>query len=298
MFRIGVVGWLIRLSRKSAYGRTSFKVELQTEAKTYRLPQVHQKLLDIEIVNVSPSPTMTQEETDSYPLPAIKEILIWRRLADEAATKNLYDVFNLNLIDLYISFNNARQCLVDEIMQYVKHGKSDDFETQIDLIDLMSDELSEDVNIENGRLRARAVIAHARDMKERKALGKLYDARQRQKQIDASRTAFDLLTSRLNPEEVQQIQDYDVVVVSNSTGDWIVPLDGGLVHRYKDRQFVASYCIQPAYSVPVFDSILYKVIMLKKSTRQFLSIANPSSHEDKRIKSLLDRLLPLATMGT
>ncbi len=284
-FKIGPINLGIKLARLPQNGgELLFRIEIFSEAKIYTSILIDPINFGEITSKFEMRAIVYEDKAPNYGLNPVKEMILWRRLAYSASSDAARAVERIAFFNQFrLDIKTISYGLLGEIMRMVQIGASDEL-SQIDLKDISENTVEERAaTAERMRLDRLAEIAHqeeeARRLREYQRHALLAQKYQKQ----AEETSLALLFSRLNDaEKAEAIYRKQITVYTPEHGDFIIPLGFGHVHRRVDNRCVASYCLMfEDSSLPIYDTILMKILLLKNDPERFIKTSNsfPATQE-------------------
>jgi len=277
-FKIGPINLGIKLTRlPQNWGELLFKIRIFPDAKKYTSIDLDKINLEEAVSTFEVAPIEYSERTLSYGNTAIKEMTLWRCLANSASSDAVRAVERIQFFHQFrLDIKTASYGLLGEIMRMVSAGSTDDF-AQLDIKDISETTVEERAIVaERLRLERMAALAHEEEERRRLQLYQKEQALVAKFRKQAELTSFALLFSRLNVDERAEAESRKQVTVRTPThGDFVIPMGHGHVHQVVENRCVASYCLMfEDGSIPIYDTILMKILLLKNDPQKFISTAN------------------------
>ena len=274
MIRIGLSRWFVQaLKTPAPCGHVELSLTLIPQAAQYRVlaKQWHGLLSELVEQDVEVEPILVGRSELRYDLERkpIREVAAWQLMAGELASSAVENCLRQGIVDFDGYDRAAGVWLVKTaLMKSVERGQSDAPETT-DYINLVADmrairEERARQRIERERLALEAYAVHQQEMA------------MRDRERPETKLSFDLLYSVISEAEKKEAEDKGRITVRNVLGEFRVPVaTHGLVQRYIDGKYEASYCVVfEDYTLPLGDEVLMKYALLKTDPRRFLKTAN------------------------
>jgi len=274
MIRIGLSRWFIQAAKTPApNGHVKISLTMVPQASRFRVLVKHWHGLRDELVerDIEVEPILVERSELRYDLErkALREATVWQLLAGELASSAVESCLRQGIVDCAGYDRAAGIWLVKTaLMKNVERGQSDVPETT-EYIDLAADmrairEERERQRIERERLARNAYAAHVEELARR------------ERERPETKLSFELLYSLISAAEKKEAEEKGRITIRNVFGEFRIPVATyGLVERYVDKVYEASYCIVfKDHSIPLGDECLMKIALLKTDPQKFLKTAN------------------------
>lgn len=293
MIRIGLSRWFIEIGKAPMnFGRVKHFLALRPQARIFKIfasewKGIHHSMVEKE---VCAEPVMIESIDDVYGMTPLKEMLLVRKLATEAASDAVYkcyasgilahrlpdpDVLRYHIEEVDNDTSRALLVYIVEqaVMRAVSSGISDEDET-VALVNLAPHmrelyDQQEAERVERARLR--------REEAERMYAERTRDLEiHRKASVAATETSFELLSSVLSNAEKEEWKTKGYITVKNLLGEFRVPVTKhGFVEQYVDGKHTQNHCIVFSdWTIPPGDETLMKVVLLKTDPRRFMKVSN------------------------
>lgn len=285
MVKIGLVNWIITLKseRKVTGGQTEYRIHLQPEYRSYIINKriennirpiailLPERAIEFERICIKSKSFSGCIVVDDYDFVDNKRDIFQktRYLSFEIATMALNWQCNEKLGVFEETKRDYIYILATNIMKFIERNESDDVEIK-DMYNLVEEQRAAEQRIHERELEAirRAEeIWQAHNEEEIRRQG-FYK--------EAEKISLELLNSLISENEKKEIEKEGSLIVENVLGKFVIPTTRhGLIEKYVDGKYEASYCIvYKDYSIPYGDEIAMKYILLKTDLQKFLQTAN------------------------